>query len=52
MMDTEFVASTLVTVPAHFDGEQILFDVDVELEPNTRLLVTILPTEPGDDALV
>jgi len=51
-MHTETTAFTLVTIPAHFDGEQILLDADVELEPNTRLLVTILPTEPGDDALV
>ncbi len=51
-MHTETMASTLVTIPAHFDGRQILLDADVEPEPNTRLLVTILPTGPGDDALV
>jgi hypothetical protein len=52
MHTDETTASTFVTVPAHFDGKQILLDADVELEPNTHLLVTILPTEPGDDALV
>jgi hypothetical protein len=30
------------TIPAHFDGQQILLDEPVELEPNTRLLVTVL----------
>ena len=33
------------TIPAHFDGERILLDEPVELEPNTRLLVTVLPTD-------
>ena len=31
------------TISAHFDGEHILLDEAVELEPNTRLLVTVLP---------
>ena len=35
----------LTTLPAHFDGKQILLDVDVTLKPNTRLLVTVLPDE-------
>ena len=29
-------------MPAHFDGDRIRLDVDVELRPDTRLLVTIL----------
>ncbi len=33
---------TLTTVPAHFDGKKIQLDVPVTLEPNARLLVTIL----------
>ena len=33
------------TFPAHFDGEHILLDEPVELEPNTRLLVTVLPKD-------
>ena len=33
------------TIAAHFDGKQILLDEAVELEPNTRLLVTVLPKE-------
>lgn len=36
-----------ISIPAHFDGERILLDEPVELEPNTRLLVTVLP---GRDA--
>ena len=32
-----------VTLRAHFDGEQILLDEPFELEPNTRLIITVLP---------
>jgi hypothetical protein len=32
-----------LTVSAHFDGEKILLDEPYKLEPNTPLLVTILP---------
>ncbi len=32
-----------VTLPAHFDGQQILLDEPYKLEPNTRLAVIILP---------
>ena len=31
------------TLRAHFDGNQIMLDEPFELEPNTELLVTILP---------
>ena len=34
-----------VSIPAHFDGEQILLDEAVELERNARLIVTVLPKE-------
>ena len=34
----------LTTIPAHFDGTEIKLDVPIRLEPNTRLLVTILDT--------
>lgn len=37
------------TIPAHFDGEHILFDEAVELEPNTKLLVTVLPKDVERD---
>ena len=33
------------TIPAHFDGQHILLDEEVELEPNTKLLVTVLPKD-------
>jgi hypothetical protein len=33
----------IVTLPAHFDGQHIRLDKPYVLEPNTRLLVTILP---------
>jgi hypothetical protein len=33
------------TIPAHFDGQHILLDEAVELEPNTKLLVTVLPKD-------
>jgi len=39
----------LTTVPAHFDGTQIRLDTDITLEPNTRLLVTILDGEANPD---
>ena len=34
-----------ISIPAHFDGERILLDEPVELERNTRLIVTILPNQ-------
>ena len=38
----------LRTIPAHFDGKHVRFDVEgieQELQPNTPLLVTVLTTE-------
>lgn len=32
-----------ISIPAHFDCDRILLDEPVELEPNTRLIVTVLP---------
>lgn len=32
-----------VSIPAHFDGERILLDEPFELEPNAKLIVTVLP---------
>ncbi len=31
-----------ITLQAHYDGRQVLFDEPVELPPNTRLLVTVV----------
>ena len=38
------------TIAAHFDGEHILLDEPVELEPNTKLLVTVLPQDSESEA--
>jgi hypothetical protein len=32
-----------LSVPAHFDGEHILLDQELALEPDTKLIVTVLP---------
>ena len=32
----------LVSIPAHFDGSNVLFDEPVVLRPNARLIVTVL----------
>ena len=32
-----------ISISAHFDGKQILLDEPCELEPNARLIVTVLP---------
>jgi hypothetical protein len=38
-----------ITLRAHFDGKQILLDDPVQLEPDTQLMVTVLPkSENGD----
>jgi len=44
--------TVLTTVPAHFDGKQIRLDAEVNLKPDTRLLVTILDEEPAHQGLV
>ncbi len=33
---------SVVRLPAHFDGNQILLDEPYNLEPNTKLIVTVL----------
>ncbi len=38
------------TIAAHFDGQHILLDEAVELEPNTKLLVTVLPKDADVEA--
>jgi len=37
-----------VTLPAHFDGDKIVLDEPYELEPDTRLIVTVLPRNQID----
>ena len=38
-----------VTLSAHFDGQQIQLDEPFELEPNTKLLITVLPKQTDDE---
>jgi hypothetical protein len=35
---------------AHFDGVQIRLDDPVEFEPNTKLLVTVLPSSDNEQS--
>ncbi len=42
----------LTTIPARFDGSQRQLDVEVDLKPDTRLLVIILDEEISNEALV
>ena len=37
------------TLRAHFDGNQILIDEPFELEPNTELLITVLPKASDEE---
>lgn len=36
------------TLQAHYDGERICLDEEFELEPNSKLIVTVLPGEEID----
>ncbi len=38
-----------VTLRAHFDGKQIVLDEPIELEPNTELIVTVLPSAADEE---
>ncbi|MGH8544537.1 MAG: hypothetical protein ACREX3_13095 [Gammaproteobacteria bacterium] len=37
-----------ITLHAHFDGKQIRLDEPYKLEPNAKLLVTVLPKQYSD----
>ena len=37
-----------ISIPAHFDGERILLDEPCELEPNAKLIVTVLPNHDSE----
>lgn len=39
----------IVTLPAHFDGKRICLDEQFELQPDTKLIVTILPRQESDN---
>lgn len=38
-----------ITLRGHFDGEKILLDEPFELEPDTKLIITVLPKQQADD---
>jgi hypothetical protein len=38
-----------VTLRAHFDGEQIRLDEPFKLEPNTELIVTVVPRASDEE---
>lgn len=38
----------LMSIPAHYDGTQVLLDEKVSLPPNSRLLVTVLDDSNDD----
>ncbi len=38
-----------ITLPAHFDGEQIRLDEPYVLEPAAKLLVTVFPKQPDEN---
>jgi uncharacterized lipoprotein YbaY len=37
-----------MSIPAHYDGTQVLLDEKVSLPPNSRLLVTVLDDSDDD----
>ena len=39
-----------ITLHAHYDGSQIQLDEPYELQPDTKLLVTVIPPDAADDA--
>jgi hypothetical protein len=39
----------LLTIAAHYDGTRVLFDEEVHLLPNTRLMVTVLEDADRED---
>lgn len=38
-----------VTLRAHFDGKQIVLDDPFDLEPNTKLIVTVTPRASDEE---
>ena len=39
----------LITLPAHYNGSSIVLDADFTLQPNDKLLITVLQYETGTD---
>ncbi|MDO8549529.1 MAG: hypothetical protein Q7S39_05165 [Ignavibacteria bacterium] len=40
---------TLITLPAHFDGNSIILDTPFTLQPDDKLLVTVLQSKSETD---
>ena len=38
----------MISLSAHFDGQSIQLDEPYKLQPNTKLIVTILPEQPEE----
>lgn len=39
----------IIFLSAHFDGKRICLDEPYDLEPDTKLIVTVLPIQEPDD---
>ena len=39
----------IITLRAHFDGEKIVLDEPFDMEPNTQLVVTVIPDQEIDE---
>ena len=39
----------IISLSAHFDGKRICLDEPFSLEPDTKLIVTVLPEKESDD---
>ncbi len=43
------IKKPLITLPAHYNGSSIVLDTDFTLQPNDKLLITVLQYERGTD---
>jgi hypothetical protein len=41
-------SKSLKTIRAHYDGEQIRLDEPCQLEPDTQLVIVVVPGQPSD----
>jgi len=48
-LDYEVQEMNAATLKAHYDGKHICLDDPYPLEPNTRLLVTVVPGDTADE---
>ena len=38
----------MISIPGHYDGTRVLLDEEVDLRPNTRLIVTVIDDPDAD----